>query len=286
MAGPDVVVVGSLNHDITVEADRRPAGGETVLGRSLATACGGKGANQAVAAARAGARVAMVGCVGDDAAGEEMVGNLEAAGVATDAVRRADAPSGTALIGVDAQGENAIVVVPGANAELAARDVEATLAGAGGAPVVLAQLEVPEDAIAAAAGGAGRFVLNASPARDVPSAVLAAADPLIVNVGEAAALAGAAGDDPGALAAALLALGPRSVVVTLGADGARWASAGTDFAQPAPAVDVVDTTGAGDVFAGTLAARLARGDDPEAALAAAVDAGAAAVGWHGAQEPR
>ena len=286
MAGADVVVVGSLNHDITVEADRRPAAGETVLGRSLATACGGKGANQAVAAARAGARVTMVGCVGDDAAGEAMVGNLEAAGVATDGVRRADAPSGTALIVVDAQGENAIVVVPGANAELAADDVAATLAGDGPAPVVLAQLEVPEDAIAAAAGGAGRFVLNASPARELPRDVLAAADPLIVNAGEAAALAGAAGDDPEALATAVLALGPRSVVVTLGADGARWTAAGATFTQPAPAVDVVDTTGAGDVFAGTLAARLARGDEPEAALAAAVDAGAAAVGWHGAQEPR
>ena len=281
MAGADVVVVGSLNHDITVEADRRPAAGETVLGRSLAAACGGKGANQAVAAARAGARVTMVGCVGDDAAGEAMVGNLEAAGVATGGVRRADAPSGTALIVVDAQGENAIVVVPGANAELAADDVAATLAGDGPAPVVLAQLEVPEDAIAAAAGGAGRFVLNASPARELPRDVLAAADPLIVNAGEAAALAGAAGDDPEALAAAVLALGPRSVVVTLGADGARWTSAGATFTQPAPAVDVVDTTGAGDVFAGTLAARLARGDEPEAALAAAVDAGAAAVGWHG-----
>ena len=285
MAGPDVVVVGSINHDITVAADRRPDAGETVLGHSLATACGGKGANQAIAAARAGARVAMVGCVGDDAAGAAMVANLEAAGVATDDVRVADAPSGTALIVVDAQGENSIVVVPGANGELSADDVDGALGEA--RPVVLAQLEVPEAAIAAAARAARRFVLNASPARALRDDLLAAADPLVVNAGEAAALAGTGNDrDPDALAAALLARGARSVVVTLGADGARWASAGASFAHPAPAVDVVDTTGAGDVFAGTLAARLAAGDGPEAALAAAVEAGAAAVGWHGAQEPR
>jgi ribokinase len=284
MPEAEVVVVGSLNHDVTVLADRRPDGGETVLGHSVATASGGKGANQAVAAARAGARVAMVGCVGADAAGEALLAGLRAAGVETAGVRMLDdTSSGTALIVVDAAGENSIVVVPGANARLSAADVERALGAQ--SPVVLAQLEVPEEAVAAAARAAGRFVLNASPVRPLPAALLEAADPLIVNAGEAAAITGADDADPATLAAAALALGVRSIVVTLGARGARWTTPEWSIERPAPAVGVVDTTGAGDVFAGTLAARLARGADPQAALAAAVDAGAAAVQWHGAQAP-
>lgn len=286
MIEADVVVVGSLNHDITVAAERHPEPGETVLGRSLATACGGKGANQAVAAARVGARVAMVGCVGADAAGERLVAALRAAGVDADRVRvLEDEPSGTALIVVDDAGENTIVVVPGANARLAAADVEASLAGSAGGAVVLAQLEVPEAAVAAAARRGARFVLNASPVRELPRELLAAADPLIVNAVEAAALTGADAGDPDALAAAALTLGVRSAVITKGADGATWAASDARIDRPAPAVDVVDTTGAGDVFAGTLAAALARGADPATALAAAVDAGAEAVRWHGAQAP-
>jgi ribokinase len=313
MPEAEVVVVGSLNQDITVEADRRPDAGETVLGRTVALASGGKGANQAVAAARAGARVAMVGCVGDDAAGEALRAGLRAAGVDDSAVRSlGDTPSGTALIVVDAAGENAIVVVPGANARLSAADVERALRGTrtrgegaavgergraqpGGAPVersggvgpvVLAQLEVPEEAVGAAARAAGRFVLNASPVRPLPAALLEAADPLIVNAGESAAVTGIDSADPHELAAAAHALGVRSIVITLGARGACWSTPDGTFERPAPAVEVVDTTGAGDVFAGTLAARLSHDADPGAALQAAVEAGAAAVGWRGAQEPR
>jgi ribokinase len=285
MAEADVVVVGSLNQDITVAADRRPDGGETVLGRWVATASGGKGANQAVAAARAGARVELVGCVGADAAGEALLAGLRAAGVDTAGVRTlADTSSGTALIVVDATGENSIVVVPGANARLSAADVERALNPPG--KVVLAQLEVPEEAVVAAARAARRFVLNASPVRPLPPALLEASDPLIVNAGEAAAITGADAGDPAALAAAALALGARSIVITLGGRGARWTTPEWSIERPAPTVDVVDTTGAGDVFAGTLAAGLSRGADPEAALAAAVQAGAEAVQWRGAQEPR
>jgi ribokinase len=285
MPEAEVVVVGSLNHDITVLADRRPDGGETVLGHSVATASGGKGANQAVAAARAGARVAMVGCVGADAAGEALLAGLRAAGVETAGVRMLDdASSGTALIVVDAAGENSIVVVPGANARLSADDVERALGAQ--SPVVLAQLEVPEEAVVAAARAAGRFVLNASPVRPLPVALLEAADPLIVNAGEAAAITGADDADPATLAAAALALGVRSIVVTLGARGARWTTPQWSIERPAPAVGVVDTTGAGDVFAGTLAAQLSRGSEPELALDAAVRAGAEAVQWRGAQDPR
>ncbi|HTE63601.1 MAG TPA: ribokinase [Solirubrobacteraceae bacterium] len=285
MAESDVVVVGSLNQDITVGVDRRPDGGETVLGRWVATASGGKGANQAVAVARAGARVEMIGCVGADAAGEALLTGLRAAGVETAGVRTLDdAPSGTALIVVDAAGENSIVVVPGANARLSAADVERALEPAG--RVVLAQLEVPEEAVVAATRAVGRFVLNASPARPVPSVLLEAADPLIVNAGEAAAITGADAGDAAALTAAALALGVRSIVITLGGRGARWTTPEWSIERAAPTVDVVDTTGAGDAFAGTLAARLSRGADPETALAAAVQAGAEAVRWHGAQEPR
>jgi ribokinase len=151
---------------------------------------------------------------------------------------------------------------------------------------VLAQLEVPEEAVVAAARAARRFVLNASPVRPLPPALLEASDPLIVNAGEAAAITGADAGDPAALAAAALALGVRSIVITLGGRGARWTTQEWSIERPAPTVDVVDTTGAGDVFAGTLAAGLSRGADPEAALAAAVQAGAEAVRWRGAQEPR
>jgi ribokinase len=288
MPEAEVVVVGSLNLDITVEADRRPDGGETVLGTSVATASGGKGANQAVAAARAGARVAMVGCVGADAAGEAMLAGLRAAGVDTAGVRALDdTSSGTALIVVDATGENSIVVVPGANARVSAADVEGALGAAGSVDsrVVLAQLEVPEAAVVAAGRAPGRFVLHASPVRRLPAVLLEAADPLIVNAGEAAAITGAGGADPAELAAAALGLGVRSIVITLGGRGACWTTPEWSIEHPAPAVDVVDTTGAGDVFAGTLAAQLSRGADPEPALADAVAAGAAAVQWRGAQEP-
>ncbi len=186
----------------------------------------------------------MVGCVGDDAAGEALLAGLARAGVDTAPVRvLAGETSGTAVIVVDGAGENSIVVVAGANGRLAAADVEAAVAGAA---IVLVQLEIPEAAVAAAARGAARLVLNASPVRALADDVLAAADPLIVNAGEAAALAEAGRTRiPDALAAALLARGARSVVVTLGADGARWTTPEGTLACPAPAVEVVDTTGRG-----------------------------------------
>jgi ribokinase len=176
-------------------------------------------------------------------------------------------------------------VVPGANARVAAADVDRALRTAA-RPLVLAQLEVPEEAVVAAARAAGRFVLNASPVRPLPAELLEAADPLIVNAGEAAAVTAADTTAPHELAQAAHALGVRSIVITLGAEGAIWSTTDGTIERPAPSVDVVDTTGAGDVFAGTLAARLSGGADREAALEAAVEAGAAAVGWRGAQEPR
>ncbi|MGZ4632714.1 MAG: PfkB family carbohydrate kinase, partial [Actinomycetes bacterium] len=244
-----VVVVGSLNVDVVVTVPSHPRPGETVLATSLRRLPGGKGANQAVAAARAGAVVRLVGCVGDDADGADYVDRLAAQGVDTSTVRRVvGVPTGTALVTVDDAGENSIVVAPGANARVTADDVRAVVLAPG--DVVLVQLEVPLDVVAAAArhatAHAARLVLNLAPFAELPAAVLGAADPVVANEHEAAQLRAT----------------PGSLAVTLGARGARWQRGGEVSEVPAPAVDAVDTTGAGDVFAGTLAAAIAAGAEP------------------------
>src|SRR5215469_3059855 len=221
-----VLVVGSVNADLVVGVRRRPGAGETVLGSDLATYPGGKGANQAVAAARLGAKAAFVGRVGSDSFGPFLRRALEAAGVGTRQLLTVPGPSGVALITVDPAGDNSIIVAPGANSRLSAADVTAARAEFEAAPVVCTQLEVPAEAVAAtatlAAATGTRFVLNVSPAAEVPAAVLAAADPLVVNEHEAAFLLGSQGraGAPDRQAAALLARGPKSVVITLGAAGA------------------------------------------------------------------
>jgi ribokinase len=291
-----VLVVGSVNADLVVTVARRPGAGETVLGSDLATFPGGKGANQAVAAARLGARVALAGRVGTDSFARFLREGLEREGVDTRHLRAVPGPSGVALITVDPDGDNSIIVAPGANARLDAAAVAAALGGPGGPAVVSAQLEVPVEAVAeaarlAAAAGA-RFILNLSPPRRVPPGLLAAADPLVVNEHEAAFLLGG-GDPPpqealpwqapGQQARALLALGPASVVITLGAAGAYAAGAGGGARVPSPPVTVVDTTGAGDAFTGALAWRLSAGDSLAEAAAFAARVGAAAVTARGAQ---
>ncbi|MCW2935911.1 MAG: ribokinase [Actinomycetia bacterium] len=287
-----VLVVGSVNADLVVGVDRRPAAGETVLGSDLATFPGGKGANQAVAAARLGASVAFLGRVGTDSFAAFLRANLDREGVATGQLLAVPGPSGVALITVDPAGDNSIIVAPGANARLTAQGIEAARAAFEAARVVSAQLEVPVAAVDAAARLAAatgaRFILNLSPAREVPPALLAAADPLVVNEHEAAFLLGDGRPDsgrpgPAASAAALLARGPRSVVITLGADGAYAAGAGGGAHVRSPRVTVVDTTGAGDAFTGALAWRLSAGDTLPAAAALAVRVGAAAVTARGAQ---
>ncbi|MGH1562798.1 PfkB family carbohydrate kinase [Mumia sp. DW29H23] len=261
-----VVVVGSLNVDLVTEVDRHPSPGETVLGGDLVRLRGGKGANQALAAARAGAEVAIVGRVGDDADGRAYRDALVAAGVdVTHLTTTPDAPTGTALIVVDAEGENTIVVAPGANARLTPADVHGAAATIRAADAVLVQLEIGQDTVETVAEIASeartRLVLNASPVRPLPPSLLALADPVVVNEHEARAYDAA------------------STCVTLGARGARW---GEETASPPP-VDPVDTTGAGDAFAGALAAALASGEDRAGALRAAVAAGAEATRWVGAQ---
>ena len=290
------MVVGSANADLVTTVERHPRPGETLLGSDLRTHPGGKGANQAAAAALLGAGAALLARVGDDEHGRLLLKSQQAAGVDTSSVRVGDGPTGVALIAVDRAGNNTIVVAPGANHRLVPQDVSGSADLLTGAGAVSLQLEIPPETVAAAtrtAAAAGtRVVLNASPPAPLPPEVLAVCDPLVVNEHEARVLleqdGPGSGDDaggPAEQAGALLALGPRSVVVTLGARGALAAEAdGPVHLVPSPAVPVVDTTGAGDAFTGALAWRLGAGDTLRAAVRFAVRVGAAAVTRGGAQD--
>ncbi|MFC8963129.1 MULTISPECIES: ribokinase [unclassified Streptomyces] len=285
----DLLVVGSANADLVVRVERRPAAGETVLGSDLVVHPGGKGANQAVAAARLGARTALLARVGDDGHGRLLLDAQRAAGVDTVGVLVGGAPTGVALITVDPSGDNSIVVSPGANGRLAPEDVRAAGSLFQASRVVSAQLEIPLETVVEVVRSlaeGGRLVLNPSPPRPLPSEVLAACDPLIVNEHEARVIAGDdLGDSPEDWATALLALGPRSVVITLGAAGALVAErAGARVRVPSVRVAAVDTTGAGDAFTAALAWRLGRGESLPEAAGYAARVGAAAVTRAGAQE--
>ena len=238
-----VCVVGSLNMDLSLRVDALPRPGETVLASSLTHAPGGKGGNQAVAAARAGARVQFVGAVGDDPAAEQLRAHLLNNGVGLDATAGTPGPSGTAIVVVDTGAENTIVVAPGANGRLTL-DNAAALSVIAGCDVLLTQLEIPVRAAVTAAQqarSAGAIVIvNASPAghkQNLLADLAAAADVVIANEAEADAWPWR----------------PTHLVTTLGARGARYVGADGDFVVPAPAVAAVDTAGAGDVFAGVLA---------------------------------
>ncbi|MFD7402572.1 ribokinase [Streptomyces sp. NPDC059866] len=285
----DLLVVGSANADLVIGVERRPAAGETVLGSDLAVHPGGKGANQAVAAARLGARTALLARVGDDAHGRLLLDSQRAAGVDTVGVLVGGAPTGVALITVDPSGDNSIVVSPGANGKLTPADVRAAGSLFHTSRVVSAQLEIPLETVVETVrslGPGSRFVLNPSPPRPLPQEVLAACDPLILNEHEAKVILGDAlvGDDPADWARILLARGPRSVVVTLGAEGSLVASAEGVTRVPSMKVDAVDTTGAGDAFTAALAWKLGAGASLAEAAAYAARVGAAAVTKQGAQE--
>lgn len=274
-----VLVAGSANLDFVVRATHVPAPGETVLGQGFATYPGGKGANQAVACARAGAPTRLLAAFGDDDYAAPIERSLRAAGVDLMALRVTDRATGTAFICVSDDGENAITVAPGANAALRPEH----LPDLSGVSHLLLQLETPlatVEAWALAARAAGvRVILNAAPARALPERLLAAVDVLIVNEGELAAITGVRDDR----AAALARLNTPWVIVTLGAQGCCARIGDALLHQPAYPVAAVDTTAAGDTFCGTLAAALAAGEDGAAALRRASAASALACTRAGAQ---
>lgn len=287
-----VIVVGSANQDYIVRVPAPPVVGETILAHSLRRQPGGKGANQAVAAARVGGRVVFVGCVGDDADGALLLSGLRAEGVDTSEVEVVGhQPTGLALVSVFDNGENSITVVPGANLALPVERVSRAVErlGAAGAVVVVQGEVLPEiirAALVAADSVAARAVLNLAPFTRLGRDVLAACDPLVVNEVEAGAMVGwdVRGLTAAARAAGELAGVARSVVVTVGADGACWADADGAGHVPAPLVEVVvDTTGAGDAFVGVLAAWLASGATLGEAVEVGVRAGSFAVAGLGAQ---
>ena len=269
-----VVVLGSLNVDLVATVERHPKPGETVLADgSLQRFAGGKGGNQAVAAAAAGARVSLVGAVGSDDAGQAYLERLRSRGVDVSAVLTVDGiPTGQAWITVDDEGENSIVVIAGANAHVTSDHLEG-VSDLGPGDVLLLQLEVPMRTVAAAArlahGAGARVVLNAAPYAALPHDVAALADPLVVNEHEALQLADSDTQ-------------PTSLLVTFGAAGCSWDGERRD-GIPVAAEEVLDTTGAGDAFCGALAAALAAGADRGAAVTAASRAGADAVRHRGAQ---
>jgi ribokinase len=258
MAAPNLAVVGSINLDLVTQAERLPRPGETVSGARFSRVPGGKGANQAVAAARLGAQVAFVGCVGRDELAEDALTGLREAGIEERWLVK-DAPTGIALITVDAAGETTIVVAPGANAEVRPEDVDL-----GDAEAVLCQQEIPAETVARAAALAPRFFLNAAPARNgAPAAELT-----IVNRLE------------------LEALGERQglVCLTLGADGAVLLEDGEELARAEPpAIEAVDGTAAGDAFTACLVVSLLEGRSREESMRRACAAGALAASRFGAQ---
>jgi len=277
--------------DLVTRAPRLPKGGETLIGQSFTTVSGGKGANQAVAAARLGAQVSMIGCVGNDAYGEALRGALLAEQIDCQAVSTVDGSSGVALIVVDDSSQNTIVIVPGANGELTAEAIDRFDSEIQAADVLICQLEVP-DASVGHALKRGRdlgktVILNPAPAsRPLPSDWYASIDYLIPNESEASALSGLSVDSldtAQAAATRLIALGAGKVIITLGAQGSLFADGQRFEHFPAPVVKAVDTTAAGDTFVGGFAAALAAGQDEVQAIRFGQVAAALSVTRAGAQ---
>ncbi|MCX4798062.1 ribokinase [Streptomyces sp. NBC_01242] len=278
-----IAVLGSTHMDLVAYVARAPERGETVTGRELRTVPGGKGANQAVAAARAGADVTMIGAVGDDAYGTLLRSSLEHAGVHTGLLHTAEGPSGTAHIVVDDTGAKSVVVIPGANGTVTGLG-PGEMAAIAGADLLLLQLELPLSAVlegARVAHAQGvRTILTPSPVQSLPSELFDCVDVLIPNEHEAAALSGSA--DPRAAAQILLGQVP-AVVITLGSKGCLYAARGGEpVLFPAPEVTAVDTTGAGDTFVGTLAVALGERRPVPESLAWASSAAALCVQRPGA----
>lgn len=287
---PTIAVVGSVNQDLMIGVDRLPQPGETILAHDLERRSGGKGANQAVAVAAAGSGCFLVGAVGDDSAGAELTAALTAARVDAGHVHTlSGVPTGTAVVLVDPRGENSIVVAAGANGAVTPELVRRSLATLPQLDAVLAQAELSVACIEAAASHAEslevRFVLNLAPYVTVPASVLALCDPLVVNEIEAADLAaeqGLGSGGPQSSAEGLAGL-CRSVIITVGGEGALYRRGDKGASIAAPRVTVVDTTGAGDAFVGAMVSNLAASGDLEAACRAGIEAGSRAVQHRGAQ---
>ncbi len=284
---PSITVVGSINMDLVVRTPRVPERGETISGTDFRTFPGGKGANQAVAAQRQGGTVAMIGCVGDDPFGQQMLSGLGSEGIDTSLVTVVPGtPSGVALISVEQSGENRIIIVAGANGLVSPAIVEAAQ-GAFASKVLLMQLEIPLSAVLSAANLARRkgmqVILNAAPARPLPPELISLVDYLVVNEIEAASLSGLDPSKPEECAEALREAGARNVVVTLGAEGAILHGEGGTVRVASYRVQVVDTTAAGDAFVGAFAVGLTEGASAEEAVARGNCAGALAVTRMGAQ---
>ena len=285
-----ILVVGSLNMDLVVQLETHPEPGDTVLGSDAQTFPGGKGANQAAAAAKAGGRVKMLGRVGTDGYSEKLKTALTDAGVNTDLVENVEGSSGLALITVDKAGQNIIVVSPGANRQLSPADIkEAHLEGMA---LVLMQLETPLETVTQVAKLAHEqnipVALNAAPAQELSEDLLGNLSYLIVNEGEAAFLSrqlrsSKRSDSDELDVTPLLGAGVGTVIVTLGGEGVTWQSGNDEGTLKAHSVEVVDTTAAGDAFCGALAVRLAEGAALEEAVAFANAAGALATIKAGAQ---
>ena len=291
---PEIVVAGSLNLDIVATVERFPAAGETVAGEDLRTFPGGKGANQAYAAARLGARVAMVGRVGNDAAGETLIESLVSASVDTVGIGRdPDRPTGTAIIAVDVGRENRIIVIPGANGAFTPERLERNRELLARAAIVLLQLEIPLDTVLAAARwareGGARVMLDPAPACPLPAGLEPRVDYLTPNLGELAALTGAelTGESPLPdiidAARVLGTGGARKVIVKLGERGALLVSHDEHHLWPAFPAEPVDTTAAGDCFNAAFAAGLVSGRSEIEAGVFACAAAAISVTRKGAQ---
>jgi ribokinase len=282
-----ILVVGSANMDLVVAADRPAQLGETLLGGDFATYLGGKGANQAVAAARCGGRVAMLGAVGADPFGEALRAGLAEAGVDVTGLASIDAPSGVGVIVTTPAGDNAIIVAPGANGRLDA--VAIPESAFSGVAYVLAQLETPIDGVIRAAqlarGEGAVFILDPAPARTLPTELLELVDWLTPNETEARSILGVHGPfEAAAAAAALQGLGARGVIIKLGGEGAMLLEAGGEPRRIPPfPVEAVDSTAAGDAFNGAFAVALAEGAGPAAAAIFASAAAALSVTRRGAQ---
>ncbi len=286
-----IIVIGSSNTDMVVQSDHLPAPGETILGGTFLMNPGGKGANQAVAASRLGGNVTFVSKTGDDVFGKQTVQNLQKEGIYTDFITiDPDLPSGIALITVDAQGENCIVVAPGSNMALTPDDLDLALDRIKLTEIILLQLEIPIEtvryAIEAANRHGGKVILNPAPAQKLPDSLLKNLYMITPNESEAEILSGIRVADKASAEKAALILrdkGIEQVIITMGANGAYLLSEKYSELIPAPKVEAVDTTAAGDTFNGALAVTLSEGFDLREAVLFANRAASIAVTRTGAQ---